>query len=597
MSRQVRPGGPQYAGQGPTRQSEQPATSSSPVVEVVPAGDEYTLLSEFVLESGGSEVGRIYKSYEGIRTPDADYEQGILSTGRIVRSIGPVSEPYSVGQLQVDYHNTNRQYSILKNGNRFRGRKQVFRFGLIADGLAAMRQLFVGAVDDWRISNGKASFSLKDSGIDRFKKPLKEIVGSVSTVIFPDLPAGRPETLINVIYGDISTNGGNLTGAGPIPCSLIDADAGGKWRYLVAGHVCKSVDTVYVYGIVVGSGYTVTTATYNNRLMQVIDFDADPRDTARPDELEVTVLAKGMTDNNSPGGDLITNPVEQLEHFLINYCGWGVADLDTDLFNNAIAAANDNILEGSAAPYVGCVLITGDVERRVVDILNEMTRSWLCYIWMTTENKIGTFLLTLSQAENPPSAEFFVSDGTSILRDSFVVYGNRDVYSAIDFRRVYNWTLGKYSVVTSGSVSVPVLRSFPIDSTYRTFPMSHSSRTFPLAYDDETSTALGFGDEDTPDAPTKIVSMEYVADPDTAMSVAHVYSLLASESVQFCEFDLPAEYLLNTSADLNRYCGVTHWQGISASGGYNSVTFRIVRTEASISPKNKTLHCVGIKIL
>lgn len=595
MSRQVRPGGPQYAGQGPSSQPQAPSTSSSH--ETAPIGDEYTAVSEFVLESGGIEVARICKSFEGIRTPTYDYEQGILTTGNIVRSIGPVAEPYSVGQLQVEYHNTNRQYSILKDGNRFRGRKQYFRFGLIANGLAAMRQLFVGTVEDWRIRNGRASFSLKDSGIDRFRKPLRETLGTINLETFPDLPSGRPEVLINVIYGDISTNGGNMIGAGPIPCYLIDADAAGKWRYLVAGHVCKSVDTVYIYGIATGAGFTVTTATYDGRLMQVIDFDADPRDTTRPNETEVTVLAKGTTDNNSPGGDLITNPVEQLEHFLLNYGGWSASELDSALFDEAIAAANANEFMGAAAPYKGCFLITGSTAQRVLDVLNEMTRSWLCYVWMTTENKVGTFLLTLTETQNPPAADFDVADGDSILRNSFVVWGNRDVYSHVDYQYVYNWTLERYASTASGTSSVPVLRSFPLDHETKTFPVDHSTRTFPVYYDAGSTADLHLGDEDTPDAPSKLVSLPYVADPNTATSIVHVYALLAAEGVEFCQFDLPAEYLLNTAADLNRYCSVTHWQGISSAGGYANEIFRIVKTEASIMPKQKGLRCTAIKVV
>lgn len=595
MSRQVRPGGVQQAGGGAVTQ--QVGTSSSPVaVDVAPTGDEYTTLTEFALTSGGSELLRIYKSFEGIRTPSADYEQGMLSAGRIVRAIGPGAEPYSVGQLQVEYHNTDRQYSILKDGYRFRGRKHYVRFGRVEDGLAATRQLFVGAVEDWSIANGRINFSLKDTGIDRFKKPLREALGTINSATFPDLPAGRPEVLINIIYGDISTNGGNMIGAGPIPCYLIDADASGKWRYLVAGHVCKSVDTVYVYGISTGAGFTVTTATYGGELMQVIDFDADPRDAARPNEIEVTVLAKGITDNNSPGGNLITNPVEQLEHFLLNYAGWSAAELDSALFDAAITASNANMLNGVAAPYAGSFLVHGDVNKRVLDVLNEMTRSFLLYIYVTTENKVGTFILTLTEASSPAAPAFSVTDGGEILRGSFRVYGNRDVYSSIQYQRVFNWTLGRYAVTAAGSVSIPVLRSFPLEHSTRTMPLAHTTRTFPMSYDAGATASLELGDDDTPDAPAKLVSLEYVADEDTAISVATVYSLLAAEAVEFCEFELPCEYLLEDAADLNHYCGVTHWQGISGTGGYTTAVFRIVKTEASIMPKQKRLRCTGIKL-
>jgi hypothetical protein len=598
MTRQISPGRPQTGGRGGTHLGV-PSTASNPEPTLAAGfGEEYAVLSEFALEANGTELLRLYKSPEGIRTPSVEYEQGLLSIGSIVRAIGPGSEPYSVGQLQIEEYNTDRQYSILKNGYRFRGRKRYIKFGRIADGLNAARQLFVGSLEDWSInSSARVNFSYKDAGIDRFKRPLRETLGTVRSAVFPDLPAGRPEVLINLIYGDVSTNGGNMIGAGPIPCQLIDPDVGGKWRYLACGAVMKSVDTTFVYGDSShGITTTVTTDTYDGRDMTVIDFDSDPRDPARPNEIEVTILGKGITDDGTTGGNLITNPVEQLKHFLVNYAGWTLGELDTDLFDAAIAAADANLLNGVAAPYVGSFLIGGDVNRRVIDVLNEMTRSFLLYIWMTTENRVGTFILTLNEAQNPGAPAVAVSNA-EIVRGSFKVYGNRDVYSAIEYQRVFNWTLGKYAASTVGaSGSVDVARVYPAPHISRTFPLPHDARTFPLDYDDAGVSTLDLGDDDTPDAPSRLVSLEYVADEDTAISVATVYSLLASEFVQFVEFDLPPEYLLDEGADLNRYIAITHWQGISGTGGYVNAVFRIVRTEASLMPKQKKLRCTGIRL-
>lgn len=594
MSRQVRPGRPQSGGQGGISLGA-PSTTTTEAA-VVASGDEYALLSEFALEASGTELLRIYKSVEGIRTPDADYEQGLLSASPIVRSIGPTSEPYSVGQMQIEEYNIDRQYSILKNGYRFRGRKRYIRFGRIADGLAAARQLFVGSLEDWSInSSARVNFSYKDAGIDRFKKPLRETLNTLNSGVFPDLPSGREETLINLIYGEITQ--GNMIGAGPIPCSLIDADAGGKWRYLACGAVMKSVDTTFVYGDSAhGITTTVSTQTYGGRSMTVVDFDSDPRDPDRPNEVEVTILGKGITDDGTTSGAVITNPVEQLRHFLTNYAGWDASELDTDLFDAASAAADANLLAGVSAPYLGAFLINGALTKRVIDVLNEMTRSWLLYIWMTTENKVGTFLLSLTEAANPGAPAFAVSNA-EVVRNGFRVYGNRDVYSDINYRRVFNWTLERYAVTASSeSGSIPITRSFPIAHTSRVFPLPHDDRVFPVAYDAGSSTLIDLGDPDTPDAPARLVELEFVADPDTATSIATVYGMLASEFVQFCEFELPPEYLLNTGADLNRYVSITHWQGISGTGGYEDATFRIIRTEATIMPKTKRLKCVGIRI-
>jgi hypothetical protein len=91
--------------------------------------------------------------------------------------------------------------------------------------------------------------------------------------------------------------------------------------------------------------------------------------------------------------------------------------------------------------------------------------------------------------------------------------------------------------------------------------------------------------------------MEYVADENTAISVASVYGKLADGRVRFASFDLPPSYILNTAADLNRYVGVTHWQGIAADGlGYRNAAFRIVRTETFLQPRDKKLRITAMRL-
>ncbi len=559
--------------------------------------DEFTTLHEFDMCSAGVITQTLKKSFEGVRTPSADYEEQLLTVGPITRAIGPFNQGYSLGSVRLSLHNTSREYSILGEG-RFIGRDHRLKFGNVDDGLAAARQIFAGRTVDYSIGNGVCSFDCRDTGADRFYNPVRVFAKTVTASVFPDLPAGEPEVLANIIYGDISTNGGNMFGAGPVPCRLIDADAGGKWRYLVSQHVCKSVDVVYVYGEVFGAGRTITTASYAGITMQVIDFNADPRDPDRPNEIEVTVLVKGITDNGTSGGTLITNPVEQRDHFLQNFAGWDSSEIDSSLSTIAAAAGDDNILGGSSAPYSTAWIVTGDIQTRVIDILNKLTDGVLLYTWMTTENRVGAFLLTLTEATTAHVPAFSVSDGGEILRGSFSVTGNRGgVYSGIDYQRVYNWTLDRYAVTAQDATAMPIRRTAPFVHTSRTAPVRHTSRTAPLPYSTSSSASSRIvGDTDTPDAPSRLVSLECVADPNTAISVATVYGLFADGRVQFATFDLPPEYILNDAADLNGYVGVTHWQGISAEGGYDEAVFRIVRTEASVQPKSKKLRLMCMKL-
>ena len=208
MSRQVRPG--QVQG-GPVQGVHQ-EVPSGPFVEAATEldADEYTTLWEFDLTSGGIVTQTLHKSIEGIRTPSADYEDQLRQVGTITRQIGPFEQPYSTGNCSVTLANENLEFSKLAAGQRFIGRNQRLKFGLIKNGLAAMRLMFPGRCLDWSISNGLASFECRDTGADRFNTPLRSFAKTLNPTVFPDLPGGRPEVLINIIYGDNATNGGNM---------------------------------------------------------------------------------------------------------------------------------------------------------------------------------------------------------------------------------------------------------------------------------------------------------------------------------------------------------------------------------------------------
>lgn len=562
--------------------------------------EEFATVQELDLTIGGVVVHQLHKSFEGIRTPSTDYEEGLIRVGSIFRAIGPFEQGYSLGSCSIQIHNTDQEQSVLANNYRLIGREQRIKFGRLSSGLAAMRQIFTGKNVDYSVGNAMATYDVRDTGADRFFQQLRLFAKTLSAGVFGDLPAGRPEVLVNIIYGDISTNGGNMTGAGPVPCWLIDDDATGKWRYVVAQHVCKSVDAVYVYGVLAataGFTYSVTTASYDGVTMTVIDFNTDPRTTTRPNEIEVTCLVKGITDDGTSGGTLLTNPVEQRNHFLTNYAGWDSSEIDSTLSTAAIAAATANMLNGASAPIKTAWIVGFDLNTKIVDILNKLTANALLYTWMTTTGKVGSYILTLTEATTAHSPEFSVSDGGEILRGSFSVRGNRgSVYSSIEFQRVFNWTLGRYAVQYSGSVPVLTGRIAPMPHSTRVAPLPHTTRVAPLRYTSTPTDLSNLGDSDTPDAPAKLISLEMVADENTAISVASVYAMFADGMVRFITFDLPAEYILASEADLNHYCAVTHWQGLSSSGGYVNEVFRIVRTEAFVQPKEKKLRltCLGL---
>lgn len=535
-------------------------------------------------------------SFEGLRAPDQFYPADIVSMGPIRRAIGPVNESYSVGNVAVGLINRARRFSALKATEVFKGTRLRAYFGSIADGLAAMFPTFAGSVETYRISNGVLTLNARDMGFDRFKQPLHATLKTLNATIFPDLPTGQPEVLIPVIYGDVSTNGGNTREGAPIPCYRIDDDAGsGKPRYVIAQHVCKSVDAIYVYGVLLGSGYAVSNPTYDGVQMTVVDFDVDPKDADRPNEMEVTALVKGMTDDGTTGGNLIENVAEIDEHLMLNYAGWSASELDSTLYTAAVDAADDNLYAGVSSPYVGCLVICGDINQDWFGINQSITESWLMYKYMTTANQLGVYLLTNTVAETALTPDVTVTDKKDVAATSFEVSGNPNVYSAIHYQWVFNFAFGKFVSSRVTTATTTIARKAPVTSAYRKAPVTSSYRKAPVEFIGGTTTGATVAETSVADARPILHRLHYVSDNDTARNVAETYKLLALEGVEFASFDLPARYI--GTIDLNDAVAITHWQGIASdAGGYVEAVFRIVALETYQQPSQKRLRCTGIKL-
>lgn len=111
-----------------------------------------------------------------------------------------------------------------------------------------------------------------------------------------------------LLYGKHSSLGISNTGA--LPTLYVDKVG---YRYLLCLGAAKTVDRVYVDGVLITSGYSVTYPTVAGRLYTVLDFTADQGENA------VTCDATGYDATGDTTGALITDPSDILKHLLVNF--------------------------------------------------------------------------------------------------------------------------------------------------------------------------------------------------------------------------------------------------------------------------------------
>ncbi len=167
---------------------------------------------------------------------------------------------------------------------------------------------------------------------------------------------GEPGAILPVVYGDFTTGGVR----GPIPAVLIDST---NWIYAAAGHAVASITTVYVDDIEQTVG--VTTSLSNNVESQgaiaTITFASQPNG-------QVSWRGTGKKDSD---GNLITDPLDQLQDMLTSYSDWVTADFDSASFAKASGRATT---QGYAPAWV--LNDTTEIATWINEIMFNILGSW-----------------------------------------------------------------------------------------------------------------------------------------------------------------------------------------------------------------------------
>ena len=224
--------------------------------------------------------------------------------------------------------------------------------------------VFTGMLSSWEfLSNRTVKLILRinDLPLQRSapKVPIaQDFVNSTAEVLGQFVP---------LIYGTHDATGLGATG-GAVPALYVDTVG---FRYLLSQGWLKDVTRVWADGSA-ASGYSITHPTINGRLYTLIDFTADQGDAV------ITADVSGFEVTGDGSGALISEPVDQLRHFLENFVfgdyhggNWttGNAPLNTTHWDTASAFMDSLSVTGSRR-FSGAQVIGVDIVNEICNQLN-----------------------------------------------------------------------------------------------------------------------------------------------------------------------------------------------------------------------------------
>ncbi len=361
----------------------------------------------------------------GISSGDKYWEPRLVSIGDINRQISVLPENFRASDFTVTLADSDQAISKLKNEEPFRRRKVEVLLGEMDQGESDFEVVAAGVIESWSSKDGKFTVRVTDESIDW----LDEVVAgfTTDTETFEFLPNTTGLHLVPILIGDASATGGAL------PAYLIDAATGqaGRYRYVCAHGDIKSIDKVYKYGTALASSaYTVRTAYYRSQLFKVLDFTTDQRNTARPDEIEITWDGKGWTDTGASSGNSLTNPADQFEAFLKSQS----VGVDSSSFTAAATSFSNRSITGA--------LILVDLNETLRQVIRQVAKS---YNLTAYTHPSGNLAVTAAgEFRTVPSNPVELDAALNIGRGGFSIKSSQKLATEMFYRYSYNGVRQEY---------------------------------------------------------------------------------------------------------------------------------------------------------
>ena len=488
---------------------------------------QHEIFVQFLLDSGTK-----YWSFRDIQLPTQFYEGRLLAIGDIGSEISVLPSEFRINGFSIELDNSDGAITELKDAESFINREVKVYLGTV-DSAASFTQQASFQSSNWSQVGDSFRIEFSDRTLLVFDQ---KISPSLNTTTFPDLPSSdiTPRNLIPQVIGEINQSGGG------VPAYRIDpASSQSKYRYVACLGTAKSIDQVFKYGVLQGSGYSTSVVTYGTTQVTVIDFDADPIDADRSDEEPISWNGKGLTDDGTTSGTLLQNPSDIIKQLLLSN-GFVAGDIDSaGTFTTVKNQFNERGI-------VGCFCETDDTIS-LRDLSEKFSESWNATIIITADGKIG---LTAPQPMPSPSARLGLPTlkEDQIILDSFEMTGVEFLSSSIKFK--YNRNFFKESFKTTEQI--------------------------------DSARALS----DLGEAIIETVELPYVSHTSSASGVVHDKSFFMAEGRVVVTLGCEASFFKSLS--VGNEIKLSHFRGLGSSG-FSDKIFRVIGK--SLAADDEALVC------
>lgn len=308
------------------------------------------------------------------------------------------------------------------------------------------------------------------------------------------------------------------------------------------------------YGVRVPVKKVLQTETFGDHTISIISFASDQRDPNRPDEPEITLFESGIR-TGGDGTDAILNPVTAKQEFMLGYGGFTSGDLFTASWTQAEADAvtqhlADDISDGVAPASLGALIVDSSASRK--SEIEKFDRSFGLITFVNRSGLIGTLVSSIS--DDPAST-----------------------LSVDDERHVLQGTLG-----IDDAQQVATSLHLPFASDYR----GQLTRIPPNYQIPGALTALsltGTGNE-----LVYPIELPHCRRIGTVVNVARAYAEYLHPKSEWLSFELPIRFF--NQLEIGDHIDLTHWRGISETGGYTEAVMRVLGVSVMFDPSRPRLN-------
>ena len=483
------------------------------------------IICEVELDSGTQYFGKI-----DIESASALYEGYISRFGHLSRSVSHKDASFEISSVNISFINNSQHFSKNFDPRLLINRTVIFKVGFETITLAEFRTFYTGIITDFTYSDKKFTLNVKDKTQKYLEK--KDYMAVILSDDWPD--ASNIGSRMPLIYGDVS-----LAGKGA--CNLIKLDNVGK--YLVAGHACVGVDSVYVDGVLqtLTTHYTLDTSeAFTGGILDLICTVTFTSGNI-PDSYDtISANVQGIDYDTDGTGILIENPADQLLHFIEDVVVIPAALIDSSAFVTASDVADDR-------NYIGAGIV--NTEKTVKTVISEICFSILATPYHTNEGKLAVNIFNVTLAGITEAVKY--SDQNSILQGSFKqTVDVNNIVNDITVSYKYDYTNGEYALTASGS------DENAITDDLKTYDRS--------------------------------LNFDWIRDTATVNDIIQRYLLRYSYPVINVNFKAPLVALTNDLAD---FIKVTHFAG-TGSSGFDGRLFEIIRLDPNMD--NLSVSVTGI---